>query len=112
AYLPRYAPWAARLAPLINLRNQIPILAELAQRLFGLSAERKLPSWSTRPYRAANFSLSAPGGGEGRGEVGERRGSGLWAEPPHPPPAPPPRPPLPPPPPGGAGARARQHGGG
>jgi Fe-S oxidoreductase len=58
AYLPRYAPYAARIAPLINLRNRIPILAELGERLFGLSAERKLPSWSTRPYRDAKFSLS------------------------------------------------------
>src|SRR3984893_1343451 len=65
AYLPRYAPWAARIPPLINLRNRIPFLAGLGERLFGLSAKRNLPSWSTRPYRAAKFSLSAPGGGEG-----------------------------------------------
>src|SRR6266436_3773246 len=58
AYLPRYAPYAARIAPLINLRNRNPFLAGLGERLFGLSAKRNLPSWSTRPYRAAKFSLS------------------------------------------------------
>ncbi|HWZ66906.1 MAG TPA: FAD-linked oxidase C-terminal domain-containing protein [Stellaceae bacterium] len=58
AYLPRYAPWAARIAPLMNLRNRIPLLVGLGERLFGLSAKRNLPSWSTRPYRAAKFSLS------------------------------------------------------
>jgi len=51
AYLPRYAPYAARGAPLMNLRNRVPPLARLGERLFGLSASRKLPEWSTRPYR-------------------------------------------------------------
>src|SRR5438105_7410434 len=40
AHLPRYAPYAARLAPLLNLRNQSPFLAKLGDRLFGLSADR------------------------------------------------------------------------
>src|SRR3984893_17049467 len=50
AYLPRYAPYAARIAPLVNLRNRVPFLARLGERLFGRSAARKLPAWSTRPY--------------------------------------------------------------
>jgi FAD/FMN-containing dehydrogenase/Fe-S oxidoreductase len=54
AYLPRYAPYAARLAPLLNLRNRVPFLAGLGERFFGLSAPRKLPEWSTRPYRSAS----------------------------------------------------------
>jgi FAD/FMN-containing dehydrogenase/Fe-S oxidoreductase len=58
AYLPRYAPYAARIAPLLNLRNRVPMLAKLGERLFGLSAERQLPRWSNRPYSVANFSLS------------------------------------------------------
>ncbi len=53
AYLPRYAPYAARLAPLFNLRNRVPALAALGERLFGLSARRALPRWSPRPYRGA-----------------------------------------------------------
>ncbi|MGC2198769.1 MAG: heterodisulfide reductase-related iron-sulfur binding cluster, partial [Stellaceae bacterium] len=51
AFLPRYAPYAARLAPLVNLRNRVPLLAVLGERRFGLSAGRKLPPWSNRPYR-------------------------------------------------------------
>jgi FAD/FMN-containing dehydrogenase/Fe-S oxidoreductase len=81
AYLPRYAPHAARLAPLINLRNRVAPLARLGERLVGLSAARRLPDWSMRPYS----SLSAPGGGENRGEVGEAQGSELRHHPPHPP---------------------------
>ncbi|HTV88579.1 MAG TPA: FAD-linked oxidase C-terminal domain-containing protein [Stellaceae bacterium] len=50
AYLPRYAAYAARLAPLLNLRNRVPALAALGERLFGLSARRQLPGWSSRPY--------------------------------------------------------------
>src|SRR5271156_5691217 len=53
AYLPRYAPYAARVAPLVNLRNRLPFLAQLGERRFGLSADRKLPRWSTHPYRGA-----------------------------------------------------------
>src|SRR6202047_3235323 len=54
AYLPRYAPYAARMAPLVNLRNRLPMLAALGERLFGLSARRQLPQWSAAPYRGAN----------------------------------------------------------
>ena len=45
AYLPRYAPWAARLAPLLNLRDQLPGLAWLSEKLFGFTAQRPLPKW-------------------------------------------------------------------
>jgi len=54
AYLPRYAPYAARIAPLMNLRNRVPLLADLGERWFGLSARRKLPRWSNRPYRGVS----------------------------------------------------------
>ena len=33
AYLPRYAPYAARLAPLLNLRNRVPFLARARRAL-------------------------------------------------------------------------------
>ena len=64
AYLPRYAPLASRLAPLVNLRNRIPALARLGERLAGLAADRPLPRWSSRPFRgpAANDARS-PGAG-------------------------------------------------
>ncbi len=54
AWLPRYAPYAARIAPLLNLRNRLPFLAQLGERLFGLAAARKLPVWSAHPYRGAS----------------------------------------------------------
>ncbi len=63
AWLPRYAPHIARLAPLLNLRNRVPPLARLGERLFGLSAARKLPRWSDRPYRGS------PATGSGRDVV-------------------------------------------
>jgi len=53
AYLPRYAPYAARIAPLMNARNHSPFSARLAERLLKLSASRKLPEWSARPYRGS-----------------------------------------------------------
>ena len=60
AYLPRYAPYAARLAPLLNLRNRIPMLAALGERLFGLSARRQLPEWSPSPYRGVSPHPNPP----------------------------------------------------
>src|SRR5262249_8988365 len=45
AYLPRYAPYASRLAPLMNARDVVPGLAALTERLSGFSARRTLPRW-------------------------------------------------------------------
>jgi Fe-S oxidoreductase len=45
AYLPRYAPVARRLAPLLNLRDRVSVLATLSERLLGFSARRSLPAW-------------------------------------------------------------------
>jgi Fe-S oxidoreductase len=45
AYLPRYAPWVARLGPVLNLRNRSSLLARLGERWLGLSAARSLPHW-------------------------------------------------------------------
>jgi len=67
AYLPRYAPLAARLAPLMNARDAIPGMAWLSERLVGFSAKRKLPRWTTRPFstiRSTNGSAR-----QSRGEV-------------------------------------------
>ncbi len=44
-YLPRYARYAARLAPLLNLRNRSTLLARLSERLLGFSAQRSMPVW-------------------------------------------------------------------
>jgi FAD/FMN-containing dehydrogenase/Fe-S oxidoreductase len=53
AYLPRYAPAARWLAPVINLRNRIPGLAVLGEKLTGMTRRRKLPAWRTEIYRPA-----------------------------------------------------------
>uniref|UniRef100_UPI00286AA29D (Fe-S)-binding protein n=1 Tax=Polaromonas sp. TaxID=1869339 RepID=UPI00286AA29D len=50
AYLPDYAPWASRLAPLLNLRDRIPGLAALSEKLLGLSAGRTLPQWQSKTF--------------------------------------------------------------
>jgi FAD/FMN-containing dehydrogenase/Fe-S oxidoreductase len=55
AHLPEYAAWAARLAPVLNLRNRMPLLAALTEKLLGLSAKRSLPEWQTRHF----FNASA-----------------------------------------------------
>ena len=50
-YLPRYAPLASKLSFLANLRNSVPGLAKLTERLTGFTATRDLPHWSARPFR-------------------------------------------------------------
>jgi Fe-S oxidoreductase len=45
ARLPDYAAKAARFAPLLNLRNRIPLLARIGEKLLGFSAQRSLPEW-------------------------------------------------------------------
>jgi Fe-S oxidoreductase len=48
--LPDYAHLAARFAPLLNLRDKLPLMAQLSERLFGLSAKRSLPQWKNRHF--------------------------------------------------------------
>ena len=50
AYLPRYAQHAARWSDLLNLRNNMPLLARLAERLTGLSAQRSWPTWQGQHF--------------------------------------------------------------
>jgi FAD/FMN-containing dehydrogenase/Fe-S oxidoreductase len=44
-YLPRYAPFAARMPALLNLRNDFAPAAKLLERAAGFAARRKLPRW-------------------------------------------------------------------
>ncbi len=44
-YLPRYAPYAARLHWLLNLRDIVPGAAKLSETIAGFSARRSLPKW-------------------------------------------------------------------
>ncbi len=59
AYLPDYAPWASRFAPLLNLRDKIPGLAALSERLLGLSAKRSLPQWQTQTFFNAGIHTAS-----------------------------------------------------
>jgi Fe-S oxidoreductase len=45
AWLPRYAPTAAKLAGLMNLRDRLPGLAAFSETLTGFAADRPLPKW-------------------------------------------------------------------
>jgi Fe-S oxidoreductase len=51
AYLPRYAPYAARASWLMNLRDLIPGAAKLSEAVTGLSARRTLPRWRSDWFR-------------------------------------------------------------
>ncbi len=59
-YLPRYAPWASRMSFLANLRNSVPGLARLTERLTGFTATRDLPVWSARPFRNEEVEQQGP----------------------------------------------------
>ena len=50
ANLPRYAPRASRMGAFLNLRDKIPGLAFLSEKLLGFSARRPLPVWHSHPF--------------------------------------------------------------
>jgi FAD/FMN-containing dehydrogenase/Fe-S oxidoreductase len=50
AGLPDYAHWASRLAPLLNLRDKLPGLAILSEKIMGFSARRTLPQWQRKTF--------------------------------------------------------------
>jgi FAD/FMN-containing dehydrogenase/Fe-S oxidoreductase len=50
-YLPRYAPYAAKIPWLMNLRDRLPGAARLSEAIAGLSARRSLPKWRPDYFR-------------------------------------------------------------
>jgi len=64
AYLPRYAPIARHLAPLLNLRDAIPGAAAISEAWLGMSARRKLPRWRRDAYVPEPGSVGDPDGSE------------------------------------------------
>jgi FAD/FMN-containing dehydrogenase/Fe-S oxidoreductase len=50
AGLPRYAPWASRVPALANLRNRVPLLRRLGERI-GFAAARDLPEFRRDAFR-------------------------------------------------------------
>jgi len=59
-FMPRYAPYAAKLHWLMNLRNRVPGAAKLTEGLTGFAAARDLPEWSSNPFRDQEFRDEAP----------------------------------------------------
>jgi Fe-S oxidoreductase len=63
-WLPRYAPYAARVPGLFNLRDRLPGAARLSERFTGLSAQRALPRWRGDHFRDAATAEDTAGGRE------------------------------------------------
>jgi FAD/FMN-containing dehydrogenase/Fe-S oxidoreductase len=61
-WLPRYAPYAANVPWLMNLRDALPGAAKLSEAVAGFSARRSLPKWRRDVFD--------DGAGGGRGESG------------------------------------------
>jgi Fe-S oxidoreductase len=64
--MPRYAPLAAHVASLLNLRDRVPGLARLSQAIAGFAAERSLPVWRSDPFQE---KVTLLGSGDGREAV-------------------------------------------
>jgi FAD/FMN-containing dehydrogenase/Fe-S oxidoreductase len=66
-YLPRYAPRAAKIPWLTNLRDRLPVAATLSEAVTGFSARRSLPKWRSDYFREPALSRS-PTKGKGTGK--------------------------------------------
>ncbi len=73
AHLPRYASAAALFAPLLNLRDKVPGMPALSEKLLGFSARRSLPAWR-RPWRDGG-EIASPAD-----VVGDGRDVILWGD--------------------------------
>jgi FAD/FMN-containing dehydrogenase/Fe-S oxidoreductase len=67
-YLPRYAPYAARLPWLFNLRDALPGAAVLSEAIAQFAAQRPLPKWR-KDYFRDDEQFFAAAGKPARGEV-------------------------------------------
>jgi FAD/FMN-containing dehydrogenase/Fe-S oxidoreductase len=63
-YLPRYADLASRLAPFANLRNNSRPLRLLLEKLTGISARRRLPSFRRDTFRCDHGAVGPADGRE------------------------------------------------
>ena len=64
ANLPRYAPWGAKFAPLLNLRNRVGALRWLSEKVAGFSARRDLPVWRRDRFDMPGANFGPHGGPE------------------------------------------------
>jgi FAD/FMN-containing dehydrogenase/Fe-S oxidoreductase len=63
-FLPRYAAWAAHVAPLANARNDSPALRRLFEKFAGISAQRALPAWRRDVFSSDSEAMGPADGGE------------------------------------------------
>ena len=61
-WLPRYAPYAAKVPWLLNLRDAVPGVAKMSEAVTGFSARRPLPRWRRDVFdeRTAGSAFRAP----------------------------------------------------
>ncbi|MEM9709015.1 MAG: FAD-binding protein [Pseudomonadota bacterium] len=59
-YLPRYAPYASKVAWLTNLRNKVGLIRKSTERVTAISHRRDVPVWSSNPFRDSEVQDSAP----------------------------------------------------
>ncbi len=64
AGMPRYAPLAAKFAPLLNLRNKIGMLRWFSEKLLGFAASRDLPVWRRDRFDHPGLSFGPENGHE------------------------------------------------
>ena len=77
-YLPRYAPYVARVPWLMNLRDRLPGAARLSETITGFSARRSLPKWRADVFDDFEFTSPPPQGGREQKE--QRLGEGHGGE--------------------------------
>jgi Fe-S oxidoreductase len=63
-YLPHYANFASRLAPIANWRNHSPLLRRLFETFAGISARRALPVWRRDVFNPATEAMGPTNGRE------------------------------------------------
>jgi Fe-S oxidoreductase len=80
AWLPRYAPWAARFSVLMNAGRTAGLLARAGERLLGLTARRERPRWRRDIYRGS-ADVYRGSAGVSRGAAGKYRGVAKDARP-------------------------------
>jgi FAD/FMN-containing dehydrogenase/Fe-S oxidoreductase len=64
-WLPRYAPYAAKVPWLMNLRDILPGAAKLSEAIAGFSARRTLPRWRRDVFQDSASAPPPPLAGEG-----------------------------------------------
>lgn len=73
-FLPAYAPFASKVPWLMNMRDAIPGVAKVLEKVTGFSAKRPLPKWHSKPFLDTEFSGS-------KGKNGKNSSVVLFADP-------------------------------